>query len=275
MEWLLTKTIEATRSSGAVSKRSMTQTDELRSVKGGRTIGEYCWTLTPFAPRFVFAADASVERVTYIDADVWFRKHPRPLIDAFEASGKQVLITDHGYAPEYDQSAVSGQYCVQYMTFSRGGESVRKWWEARCLEWCFARVEDGRFGDQRYLDDWPERFADDVYVLRDKESELVLAPWNATRFPYGNAVLYHFHGLRLISRERVEMGDYLLPKPIRENVYQPYLSDLKQAMQLLNCAGHTPLPQTSQIGVMRRTERRLRRLMAHVWMWFADSERSF
>ncbi len=119
------------------------ETPELLAVKPGRTIGEYCWTLTPFAPRFVFESDQSVRRVTYIDADLWFRKHPGPIFDEFELSGKQVLITDHAYAPEYDQSATSGQYCVQFMTFTRhGGESVRKWWEERCVEWCFARFED-------------------------------------------------------------------------------------------------------------------------------------
>jgi len=38
------------------------ETDELRLVKPTRTRGEYCWTLTPFAPRFVFEADETVRR---------------------------------------------------------------------------------------------------------------------------------------------------------------------------------------------------------------------
>lgn len=103
------------------------ETVELLRVKQDRTIAEYCWTLTPFAPRFVFDADLSVARVTYIDADLWFRKSPAIVFNEFEASGKYVLITDHGYAPEYDFSASSGQYCVQFMTFTRvGGGSGQK-----------------------------------------------------------------------------------------------------------------------------------------------------
>ena len=89
-------------------RTSDVETAELLAVKPTRTRGEYCWTLTPFAPRFVFEADADVQRVTYLDADLWFRRAPAPIFREFEASGKEVLITDHAYAPEHDQSAVSG-----------------------------------------------------------------------------------------------------------------------------------------------------------------------
>src|SRR5450755_1517610 len=120
---------------------------ELKRVKPTRTTGEYCWTLTAFAPRFVFEADTTAARVTYLDADVWLRRNPASIFAELDDSRKDVLITEHAYAPEYDQSACSGQYCVQFVTFTReGGEPVRKWWEERCIEWCFARYENGKFG---------------------------------------------------------------------------------------------------------------------------------
>lgn len=219
---------------------SAIETDELKRVKPTRTKGEYCWTLTPFTPRFVFEANPRVGRVTYLDADMWFRKSPAPIFAEFEASGKSVLITDHAYAPEYDESVTSGQYCVQFMTFVReGGETVRAWWEARCLEWCFARVEDGKFGDQKYLDDWPERFPEHVHVLRNKE--LLLAPWNATRYPFSGAACWHFHSLRIVVKHNqvqgVVCGNYPLPLTTIRNVYAIYLDDLRfvtQQMSQLN-----------------------------------------
>jgi hypothetical protein len=215
---------------------SKLETSDLLRVKPSRTKGEYCWTLTPFAPRFVFEADINVERVTYIDADLWFRQCPTPIFREFDASASQVLITDHAYAPEYDQSATSGQYCVQFMTFTRkGGEVVRQWWEDRCIEWCYSRAEDGKFGDQKYLDDWPERFSDLVHVLRDKE--LTLAPWNATRFPFGRGIFFHFHGLRVVSLKSVNVGMYPLPKPLLDNVYKPYLNDLRTAVRMMSLVG--------------------------------------
>jgi hypothetical protein len=228
---------------------SKLETTELLSVKPTRSKGEYCWTLTPFAPRFVFETDSALKRVTYIDADLWFRKNPAPIFSEFDVSGKHVLITDHAYAPEYDQSAMSGQYCVQFMTFTReGGESVRKWWEDRCLEWCYARSEEGKFGDQKYLDDWLDRFSELVHVLNDKE--IALAPWNAKRFPYGRSIFYHFHGLRIVSKGKVDIGRFPLPKPLIREVYRPYLFDLKSASKMLSYEDFKYMPQAKQMSLL-------------------------
>jgi hypothetical protein len=255
-------------------KLSDLEAPELQEVKPGRTTSEYCWTLTPFAPRFVFEADSSVGRVTYIDADLWFRKHPKKLFDELDAANKHVLITDHAYAPEYDQSATSGQYCVQFVTFTRsGGEHVRKWWEERCIEWCFARFEDGKFGDQKYLDDWPERFVDAVHVLRDKE--LVLAPWNASRFPYGNAVLFHFHELRLIAKNKIEIGNYFLPNALRRDVYQAYYADMRESLEQLHRVGVIVVPQARPVSFARRCYRKLQRFKARIWPLMINSEQRF
>lgn len=240
-------------------KLSELETEELRAVKPTRTIGEYCWTLTPFAPRFVFESHATVKRVTYLDADLWFRKHPKPIFDEFDRAGKHVLITDHAYAPEYDQSATSGQFCVQFMTFTRdGGEVVRKWWEERCIEWCFARVEAGKFGDQKYLDDWPERFSSLVHVLTDKER--ALAPWNAIRFPYVNAVFYHFHGVQILADRKLQVGNYFLPRAVVKFIYEPYAGDLRNALSTLDSIGFKWRAQAKPGGLPRRLYRYLRRV---------------
>ena len=232
------------------------ETPELLAVKPQRSTGEYCWTLTPFAPRFVFEADATATRVTYLDADLWFRRSPAPLLEELEQSGASVLITDHAYAPEHDQSELSGQYCVQFLTFVRGtSEPVRKWWEERCIEWCYARYEDGKLGDQKYLDDWPERFGPLVHVLQSIDR--LQAPWNATRFPYSAAVAYHFHGLKILPGRRVDTGaGYLLPEPVLKYVYVPYVEDLRHAADRLVGAGFEIRPQARRpkaTSYLRRT----------------------
>lgn len=252
-------------------KLSEIETSELLKVKSTRAISEYCWTLTPFAPRFVFEADSCVNRVTYLDADLWFRKHPKPIFDEFDTSGKHVLITDHAYAPEYDQSAISGQFCVQFMSFTRdGGELVRKWWEERCIEWCFAKVEEGRFGDQKYLDDWPERFSSSVHVLQDKE--LALAPWNATRFPYTNSVFYHFHGVRIISSMKLNIGSlYSLPRALVSFVYEPYAADVRNVVTALESVGHRCRPQAHPTSLLRLIYRFLGRIYQSLEGLFSPS----
>jgi hypothetical protein len=208
---------------------SEVETPELLAVKPGRTKGEYCWTLTPFTPKIVFDRDESVQRVTYLDADVFFLQNVTPIFQEFEESGKAVLITDHGFAPECDQSAISGQFCVQFMTFIRNtGEPVRTWWKEKCVEWCFAKPEDGKFGDQKYLDNWPDMFPDLVHVL--SHLEWTLAPWNATRFPYSVGKFYHFHQLRIIDIEDVELGGFYLPNSLLDGVYKTYIITLQKAM---------------------------------------------
>jgi hypothetical protein len=207
------------------------ESEQLLSVKGGRTTGEYCWTLTPFTFDAVFDADATVERVTYVDADVWLLGDPTPALHHFELSRSAVQITAHAYAPEHDHTAKFGRYCVQFLTMTRNGsEPVRRWWQERCIEWCFARVENGKFGDQKYLDDWPERFGALVHVAEPRGS--FQGPWNAVRYPYSEALLYHFHGLRRVSAKSVTLAPegYRIPKPHLRHVYQPYLQDLSDAI---------------------------------------------
>jgi hypothetical protein len=227
---------------------SKLETEDLLRVKPARSKGEYCWTLTPFAPRFVFEADPEPERVTYLDADLWFRKHPKPIFNEFNASGKHVLITDHAYAPDYDQSATSGQYCVQFMTFTRnGGEIVRKWWEIRCIEWCYARFETGKFGDQKYLEQFIVLFPQAVHVVLDKSA--FLASWNAKYYPYSLSTVYHFHGLRLQKNKKINIGWYEIPKKTKENIYFPYISDFNNSITLLKEIGYTVKSQIENQGV--------------------------
>jgi hypothetical protein len=89
-----------------------------------------------------------------------------------------------------------------------------QWWHDRCIEWCYDRVEDGRFGDQGYLNDWPTRFAG-VHVLEHKGAGL--APWNWMQYqivigPNGITVdgvpllFYHYQGVKLLNRTLYEPG---------------------------------------------------------------------
>lgn len=243
---------------------SSVETPELSRVRPTRSIAEYCWTLTPFAPRFVFEADATVDRVTYLDADLYLLRSPAPIFDGFKNSGKQVLITDHAYAPEHDWSAISGRFCVQFMSFQRGNsEKVRKWWEERCVEWCYSRAENGKFGDQKYLDDWPERFPELIYIPSDEGR--FLAPWNATRFPYSLGIVFHFHGLRLLPERKVLLTEkYLLPEPLVCHVYQPYLITLDIQLSKLAAIGFS-VPHQDQLGLGRRLKGFFRGIWHQRW----------
>ena len=254
---------------------SSLETPELLAVKPTRTKGEYCWTLTPFAPRFVFEADTEITRVTYLDADMWFRKNPAPIFREFDASGKDVLITDHAYAPELDESKNSGQYCVQFMTFTRNdGEAVRKWWQDRCIEWCFARYEEGRFGDQKYLDDWPTRFESFIHVLDRREWSQ--NPWNASRYPYNQGIFFHFHDLKIMEGCMIDLCSVCgLPKVLIENVYEPYINDLTEAINNLNNSGFNVIPQKKRSSILKLIRRFLSGIYQQFWRFHTFNFRKY
>ena len=214
-------------------KLSNVETKSLLNVKKNRNKVEYIWTLSPFAPRFVFEKDSEINRVTYLDADMYFLKSPKLLFNEFERSGKAVMITPHNYAKQYDQSKKSGKYCVQFIIFKRNeSENVRKWWESKCLEWCYQRVEEDKFGDQKYLDQFPLKFKNCVHILKKKE--YIQAPWNARVFESKDCIVYHFHGLRLIKNKLgliLFSRGYKIPQVTLENIYEIYFYELRNLYQ--------------------------------------------
>lgn len=224
------------------------ETEALRRVKPSRSIAEYCWTITPFAVDVVFDR-TTAERVTYLDADLWFLGSPAPVFDEMISAGAAALITDHAYAPEYEQSANYGRFCVQFMPFERlASHAIRETWQQQCLDWCYSEPSDGRFGDQKYLDEWPARYGSDVHIL--EQVSLLQAPWNAIRFPASDAAAFHFHRLRIISVDRVYLGLYRLPREHIEHVYRPYLRDLRAACDSLADYGlPTPIQAQMPTGV--------------------------
>ena len=239
------------------------ETADLKNARAHRSWVEYCWTLTPFAPGAVFERCPEANRVTYLDADLWFRGNPECILREFESSERSVLITEHGYAPRYDQSKSAGKYCVQFVTFQRNGsQEIVARWKSQCLEWCYARHENGRFGDQKYLEEWPLMFPNDVHVLENKA--LVMGPWSATRFPYSESVCWHFHAVRLVITKGVIkslwMGAYILPQTVKQNVYQPYLHDLRVATALLLSKNSYIAPSQPYPSLIRRAGYYIRRI---------------
>ena len=245
------------------------ETAELLRVKLDRTAGEYCWTLTPFLPRFVFKMNPSISHVTYLDADVWFRNSPLPIFEEFQKSKKQILITSHGYAPEYDQTERSGKFCVQFIIFKNTpeAETVRNAWEHQCIDWCYARCEDGKFGDQKYLDSWPVKFVEYVHIL--SRLEFTLAPWNSIRFPYGESIIYHFQGFRIKSKSKYALGHYAIPNATFEGVYKPYFQDIKTAFSLMEQINFQIYPQTLdfKISQIQKFKKYMLDLISFSWRY--------
>lgn len=241
------------------------ETEALLAVKPGRNQSEYCWTLTPFTFYAVFDRDNSVERVTYLDADIFFFSNPQILLRELDETGKHVLITEHAYAPQYNHwLSLRGRFCVQFMTVRSTVEAkgVVRWWQDKCLEWCFARLEDGKFGDQKYLDCWPELFSKVVHIVQQVEK--TLAPWNVLFFEKKigtiSPVFYHFHAFRIVSPNKVRL--WLGYKIGKQGfcLYNRYLENVKKQLNTLK-KYHIPTPYIEQKretwGMLRYFKRKI------------------
>lgn len=217
--------------------------EELRRVKHDRTVAEYCWTCSPCLPLFVLNHNPDIDLITYVDADLFFFCDPSPIFDEFGECS--ILIVEHRLVQRLQYLLVNGIYNVEWLSFRRdkNGLASLAWWREKCIEWCYARLEDGKLGDQKYLDDWPRRF-DGVHVLQHVGAGV--APWNFSQYEISTKdgqilvngtplIFYHFHGLRWFVDDRyyfmapIYTGDKAVPMLI----YEPYVAALRDARRLV------------------------------------------
>lgn len=216
---------------------------QMLEIKATRSMAEYCWTSTPFTILYCIS-NFSLDACTYLDADMIFYQDPTPLIT--EMGEKSVLISEHRYPKLYDQSWYSGIYCVQFMCFKNTAEGmeVLNWWKDKCIDWCYSYLDKGRFGDQKYLDDWTTRFSS-VHVMQHPGGGL--APWNLERYEFQESgkklqlrfkgsskwddlIFFHFHGLKFYTTNNVMLAGPLYPISmlLKDQIYFPYVQRLLQ-----------------------------------------------
>jgi hypothetical protein len=189
-----------------VSLRTLEENDpDLQKAKQGRSLVEYYFTCTPSWPLYLLNRYPDMDRIA------------------------------HRFPEHLRHKEIYGIYNVGLLSFqndSRGKECLH-WWRERCLEWCFDRPEEGRFADQKYLDDWPDRFPGTT-VLRHKGAGL--GPWNWMNYrielqdahPLVDGhplIFYHFQGYKILSRRFYDPGffDYgPMPHRLRRLFYDGY-----------------------------------------------------
>lgn len=212
--------------------------DELKKAKQNRTKIEYYFTCSPSLPLFILKNNAQVDIITYLDSDIYFFSDPAPIYD--EIADNSIAIIAHRFPPGFRNMEEFGIYNVGWLSFRRDekGFACLRWWRARCLEWCHDRRENGRFADQKYLDNWPDIFKG-VIVLGHKGANL--APWNLANYKLqvkeGSVwvdeqplIFFHFRGFSQVNRMTYDPGFAVyrtkLSLLLRYHVYKPYILTL-------------------------------------------------
>ncbi len=195
----------------------------------------YYLTCGPVLVRHVLTRAAHAPAVFYVDADLCFFSSPAPLLTEF-AAGSIYIHAHRPALPEW--SSGMGRYNVGLVAFRRdeqGWACVERWRE-RCLAWCELVQDRDRFGDQKYLEEWPGRF-DRLIVAQHRG--VGVGPWNLGDYRFainadGNVtvdgqsvIFFHFSLLKPAARGIVSTNTAFycrhMPALARRSLYRPYV----------------------------------------------------
>lgn len=215
--------------------------EALLKAKKDRGVAEYCWTLSPCLPWYVLQNNPQIDFITYLDADLLFYSPVQPLFD--EIGVHSIAIIEHRFTPRLQDRAVNGRFCVEWVSFRRDDEGMAclARWREQCIEWCFYRLEDGRMGDQKYLDEWPQLYAS-CHILQHPGAGI--APWNYAQYAFGNdasgnitvqsalLIFYHFHQFQMLDNGRFDRLSAFYTSECREPgpIYLRYETILKEIL---------------------------------------------
>lgn len=214
----------------------------LLQIKETRSTGEYCWTCK--GPILLYCNHTfHIDDCSYLDSDLYFFSDPTPLYE--ECPEADVMLMDHRYTNLYNYAETNGKYCAGfiYFRYTTNGLKILNAWTEQCVEWCYGRQEPGRFGDQKYLDEFHNKYSN-VYDVQHIGS---CAPWNIQQYKVSQdasgivyvtkngqkaeLILYHFHFLNnhdFGKYNEFYVGPYYLSDGRYRNIYKRYLAELQQ-----------------------------------------------
>lgn len=242
----------------------------LLEAKQDRSTVEYYFTLSPALPLYLLDRVPDIESITYLDSDLLFYSSPQPIFD--ELGAGSVAIVPHRYPPNLQELSVYGTYNVAWVTIRNdsAGRAVLERWHLQCLAWCRDHVEDGKFADQRYLDEWP--VLPGVRVIEHPGADL--APWNFMQYRIDvkatlptvdglPLVFYHFQAFRAVGPGLWDpsLDAYgKMDKRLRSWLYGGYLRQLRSAAGLIRSRASS----TARSGTGRRPRYDLRTLARRI-----------
>lgn len=150
---------------------------KLTEAKGNRSRAEFCWTCGSYTTDF-FLHKYDLIDITYLDSDLMFFCSPQVVLGELEKNNASVGLTPH-----FTSNSLFGRYCVQFVYFKNdeSGSACLRWWRDECLKWCYSKLENGKYGDQKYLDYFADKFKN-VYAVENRGAGI--AAWNMDGYKY-------------------------------------------------------------------------------------------
>jgi len=223
------------------------ESDMLIRAKNERPFQAFCWTLKPVFLHYVMEKYPDCRYFAHLDADLFFFSSPDNIF--LENPSASLFLTHHRNARDflkyYGSSGVFNTGFVGCKNDVNAMDAVSKW-RTQCILYCPINEDKIRkvFGDQRYVESWPEEFRG-VHVVRSKGANTAL--WNIQNYTVTvkegkifvdehPLTFYHFSGLTIISRNEFNLNWYyhIDDEMVLKQIYMPYINTLVNVMNEMN-----------------------------------------
>ena len=210
----------------------------LKAAKENRNKVEYFFTCSPAVCKYVLLKNPKISSITYLDSDLYFFSSPSIIFD--EIGDHSIAIIEHRFHWITKRQIKYGKFNVGWVTFKNDieGNKCLDDWLADCLDWCYQKVEEERFGDQKYLDKWPSSYKN-LKIVQNIGANVAI--WNVKNYRWSlknnrvyvnntPLVFYHFANIYQIDNFQfnTNLSRVFMPLQgvIKENVYKVFLKNI-------------------------------------------------
>ena len=214
------------------------QHPELLVAKNNRSLVEYFYTCSSATCVYALENIEEIDSITYLDADLYFFSNPQSVFD--EIGNSSIGIIEHKFSKLTQRNTIYGIYNVGWITFKNDEEGKKCLydWNTNCIEWCYQKLEDGKYADQKYLDQWPKNYKN-LCVIKNKGANLAI--WNINNYKLhkkedqiyvdeDKLVFYHFANFKQIEKNifKTDLSRvfYKTKGIIKEDIYIPYINSI-------------------------------------------------
>ncbi|MEI8128561.1 MAG: hypothetical protein WCG95_02985 [bacterium] len=211
---------------------------ELKNAKLNRSLIEYFYTCSPAICYYALMNFIEIDLITYLDSDLYFFSSPEPLFTELE--NKSIGIIAHRFNWLTKHNLKYGIFNVGWVSFRKDdiGLNCLTDWMFDCINWCYQKLENGKYADQKYLDIWPEKYSK-LCIIKNICANVAI--WNIGNYKLSNVgndifvngeklIFYHFASFKQVSEFEFtsDLSRVLVRTTnlIRDLIYIPYAKSI-------------------------------------------------
>lgn len=212
-----------------------------------RTLVEQFFTLGPSLLRHFLSAADTGDWLIYCDSDLFFYAPLDEILAPFEENSV-VIVPHRHYMWNRRRLEKFGTFNVGMVAFRNCAEGrlLLNLWADRCIDWCKDFPQEGKYADQKYLEEFLEVGS---RVAIDSRVGSNLAPWNSSLRHVGEArdgsltvskqrlLYFHMQGMKRLDRGWM-LGHVpylsIASSRLKRLIYLPYLRGLEIQTQAVN-----------------------------------------